>query len=135
MEPSQDATETTAIEKSINVAERTLDRINETIRDQEGRARLKDISQYLWIGQGSVFPVSSPMVYSSKTVYACSRLDLTAPTRNMGPRKLLKEGILFKSKSGRRLRGFLCSDILVLTDEAGKRLYRMVGQLYDCLHN
>jgi len=52
MEPSQDPAETAAIEKSISIAERTLDRINETIRDQEGRARLKDISQYLWIGQG-----------------------------------------------------------------------------------
>jgi hypothetical protein len=55
-----------------------------------------------------------------------SRLDLTAPTRDMGPRKLLKEGLLLKAKSGRRLRVFLCSDILVLTDEAGKTLYRMV---------
>ena len=44
----------------------------------------------------------------------------------MGPRKLLREGILMKAKSGRRLRGFLCNDILVLTDEAAKALYRMV---------
>ena len=44
----------------------------------------------------------------------------------MGPRKLLREGILTKAKSGRRLRGFLCSDILVLTDEGAKALYRTV---------
>ena len=45
----------------------------------------------------------------------------------MGERKLLKEGVLAKSKSGRRLRAFLCSDILVLTDESTKTLYRMVS--------
>lgn len=44
----------------------------------------------------------------------------------MGMRKLLREGILVKAKSGRRLRAFLCSDILVLTEESVKALYRMV---------
>ena len=29
-------------------------------------------------------------------------------------------------KSGKRLRAFLCSDVLVLTDENAKALYRMV---------
>lgn len=33
-----------------------------------------------------------------------------------------------KAKSGRKLYGFLCSDILVLTDESMKTLYRMVRQ-------
>ena len=54
------------------------------------------------------------------------RLDLTAPTRYMGSRKLLKEGILLKAKSGRKLRAFLCNDILVLTEATTKSLYRMV---------
>src|SRR6266852_31035 len=54
------------------------------------------------------------------------RLDLTAPTRHLGDRKLLREGLLHKAKSGRKLRAFLCSDILLLTDEYGKTLYRMV---------
>ena len=55
-----------------------------------------------------------------------SRLDLTAPTRYMGSRKLVKEGILLKAKSGRKLRAFLCNDILVLTEATTKSLYRMV---------
>jgi Pleckstrin homology domain len=54
------------------------------------------------------------------------RLDLTAPTRHLGNRKLLREGLLNKAKSGRKLRAFLCNDILLLTDEHGKNLYRMV---------
>lgn len=86
------------------MAERLLDHINETIRDQEGADTLEKISQHLWVGEG--------------------RLDLTAPTRYMGPRKLLKEGTLLKAKSRRKLYAFLCSDILVLTDESMKTLYR-----------
>ena len=45
----------------------------------------------------------------------------------MGTRRLLKEGLLMKAKSGRRLYGVLCSDIMVLTDEHMKTLYRMVS--------
>jgi len=101
-EPSKDQED---LELSLGVAESLLGHINESIREQEGRERLGTISQDLWVGQG--------------------RLDLTAPTRNMGPRKLLKEGIVMKAKSGKRLRAFLCSDVLVLTDENAKSLYRM----------
>ncbi|KAI0373139.1 hypothetical protein BV20DRAFT_1042030 [Pilatotrama ljubarskyi] len=101
-EPGEDRSQ---IEDSQHMAEKVLEHINETIREQEGRERLKEVSKDLWIGEG--------------------RLDLTAPTRYMGPRKLLKEGILMKAKSGRKLRAFLCSDILVLTEEATKSLYRM----------
>ncbi|KAJ3879158.1 hypothetical protein F5051DRAFT_403673 [Lentinula edodes] len=94
-----------SIDRSIEIAEKILNHINEAIRYQEGQETLKRISQYLWIGQG--------------------RLDLTAPTRYMGVRKLLKEGTLTKAKSGRRLHAFLCSDILVLTDDKVQNLYRM----------
>lgn len=93
------------VEAALEMSEKILSHINETIREQEGRERLKTISRDLWIGEG--------------------RLDLTAPTRTMGMRKLLREGILVKAKSGRRLRAFLCSDILVLTEESVKALYRM----------
>ena len=85
-----------------------LEDVNETIREREGRERLGEISRTLWIGQG--------------------RLDLTAPTRHLGPRKLLKEGVLNKARSGRKLRVLLCSDILVLLDEAEKGLYRVVSE-------
>ncbi len=44
----------------------------------------------------------------------------------MGTRRLLKQGLLTKAKSGRKLNAFLCSDILVLTDEGVQTLYRMV---------
>ena len=47
----------------------------------------------------------------------------------MGARKLIKQGVLLKTKSGRKLQAFLCSDILVLTDELARTLYRMVSGL------
>ncbi|EEB99549.1 hypothetical protein MPER_00756, partial [Moniliophthora perniciosa FA553] len=94
-----------AVQTSLEIAEKILDHINENIREQEGQEKLKTISQHLWIGQG--------------------RLDLTAPTRYMGSRRLLKEGTLLKAKSGRKLYALLCRDILVLTDATMKNLYRM----------
>ncbi|KAF8842606.1 Dbl homology domain-containing protein [Paxillus ammoniavirescens] len=100
-----DIAERQAIASALHTAEQIADEVNEAIRDQEGRERLREISQELWIGQG--------------------RLDLTAPTRHLGARKLLKEGVLSKAKSGRRLRAVLCSDILVLMDEGEKGLYRV----------
>jgi hypothetical protein len=48
-EMGQDSKE---IEESLNIAEKILEQINEAIREREGRERLKEISKYLWIGQG-----------------------------------------------------------------------------------
>jgi len=92
------------IENSLIAAETILEAINESIREQEGQERLAELSKELWVGQG--------------------HLDLTAPTRFMGPRRLLKEGLLVKVKSGRRLRAVLCTDILILVEEANKTVYR-----------
>ena len=36
------------------MAERVLEHINETIREHEGKERLKEISKDLWVGQGCV---------------------------------------------------------------------------------
>ncbi|KAG2739032.1 hypothetical protein P692DRAFT_201756298, partial [Suillus brevipes Sb2] len=88
------------ISAALDAAEKILEHVNETIREQEGKERLSEISKDLWIGQG--------------------RLDLTAPTRHLGLRKLLKERVISKAKSGRKLCLFLCSDILVLTLEGGR---------------
>jgi hypothetical protein len=53
------------------------------------------------------------------------RLDLTVPTQYQGGRRLLKEGIVGKAKSGRKLTLVLCNDILVLIES--RNLYRMVS--------
>jgi hypothetical protein len=94
------------IETALLAAESVLEAINESIRDQEGNDRLRELSKSLWVGNG--------------------QLDLTAPTRFMGPRKLLKEGVVIKSNSKRRIRAVLCSDILVLVEESTGAVYRIV---------
>ncbi|KAI5983026.1 hypothetical protein EDD15DRAFT_2376903 [Pisolithus albus] len=94
-----------SIANSLACAERILEEVNETIRDREGRERLGEVSEELRIGK--------------------DRLDLTLPTHHLGPRRLLKEGVLAKAKSGRKLRVLLCSDILLLlTESEGGGLYR-----------
>jgi hypothetical protein len=50
-EPDEDRTLT---ERALRTAERILGDINEAVREQEGRDRLKALSQYLWLGQGCV---------------------------------------------------------------------------------
>lgn len=47
------------------------------------------------------------------------RLDLTAPTRLLGPRKILKEGKVAKAKSGRGLNLYLFNDLLLFTENRG----------------
>ncbi|KAG9114454.1 hypothetical protein FRC07_007636, partial [Ceratobasidium sp. 392] len=101
------------ISHAIATTERLLDAVNEAIREREGAERLGEISKGLYVGQG--------------------HLDLTAPTRYMGPRRLLKEGALVKSKSGRRLHAVLCNDIFVLMDAAAQSLYRMPMSLTEVL--
>ncbi|KAI6004684.1 Dbl homology domain-containing protein [Pisolithus albus] len=102
-----------SIVNSLACAERILEEVNETIRDREGRERLGEVSEELRIGK--------------------DRLDLTLPTRHLGPRRLLKEGVLAKAKSGRKLRVLLCSDILLLLNESESGgLYRVASsQHYD----
>lgn len=99
------------VELALLAAESTLEAINESIREQEGQDRLRELSKRLWVGQG--------------------QLDLTAPTRYLGQRRLIKEGLLMKTKSRRRLRAVLCSDILVLVEESTGGIYRMVCILED----
>lgn len=48
-EPDEDRTKT---EHALRIAERILGDINESIREQEGRDRLRELSQDLWLGQG-----------------------------------------------------------------------------------
>lgn len=50
------------MEFSLGVAESLLAHINESIREQEGRERLKTVSQDLWVGQGcALLSCSAPL--------------------------------------------------------------------------
>ncbi|KAF8652812.1 hypothetical protein AX16_004163 [Volvariella volvacea WC 439] len=93
------------VQNSVDIAEDILAKINEDIREVENRQLLQEISRNLFIGT--------------------SKVDLTKPTRYMGPRRLIKEGPLVKAKSGRKLHGYLCNDVMVLLDGTLRTLYRM----------
>lgn len=95
------------VNKALALAEATVARINEGVRDAEGHERLRVLSEDLWVGGEG-------------------RIDLTEPTAYQGPRKLIKEGAVAKAKSGRRLHMVLCTDVLILTED--KNLYRMVSE-------
>jgi hypothetical protein len=52
------------------MAERLLDHINETIRDQEGAETLKNISQQLWVGEGYVSPQISRVPANERILFS-----------------------------------------------------------------
>lgn len=102
-EPDQDLA---SVQKALATIEGITSSINESVGEADSHDRLRVLSEDLWVGGEG-------------------RLDLTAPTALQGPRKLIKEGIVTKAKSGRKLTLVLCNDILVLVEE--KNLYRMVS--------
>jgi hypothetical protein len=68
------------------------------------------------------------------TELANQRLDLTAATRLLGPRKLLREGKVEKAKSHRSLNVYLFNDLLIFTESkpggAGEAVYRLVSRFH-----
>ncbi|KAL7419920.1 hypothetical protein Q5752_005838 [Cryptotrichosporon argae] len=105
--PEQDLA---AVERALGVAEVTVARINEGVRAAEGDERLRELSDDLWVGGEG-------------------HLDLTAPTAFQGKRRLIKEGTVFKAKSGRKLGMVLCTDVIVLIES--RNLYRMPIPLHE----
>jgi actin cytoskeleton-regulatory complex protein PAN1 len=103
--------------------------INEHIREQESYQRLESLSNRLFIkGQGWVFISCSRLdFYFIYFFFFVRFLQLTEPTRNMGQRKLIKEGAVLKAKNGKKLRLFLCNDLVLLTDPTANTLYRTVS--------
>ncbi|KAH9967787.1 hypothetical protein BGW80DRAFT_1340328 [Lactifluus volemus] len=59
---------------------------------------------------------------------------ISGSTRHLGNRKVLREGLLNKSTSGRKLRAFLCNDILILTDEHAKIYWSMADSTVGDSH-
>jgi hypothetical protein len=91
------------LHSAMSSSQRLLDTVNEAIRMRESTEKLQAISNNL--SRGEV------------------KLDLTKPTRWMGQRTILREEVLTKQKSGRKVEVVLCSDLLLLL--SGDRLYRI----------
>lgn len=102
-----DSGEHVDLSEALQVAQGVLNGTNEGIREQEDEATLQYLSDNL------VFPEDPTL-----------RLDLTAPTRLMGKRKLLMEGMLIKGYQHRRsskrkdLQTYLFNDLLLFTTKS-----------------
>lgn len=92
------------LQSAMFSSQQLLDTTNEAIRARESYDRLESISKSLSV-DGQV------------------TLDLTKSTRWMGSRSIIREDVLLKQKSGRKIDVVLCTDLLVLL--SGNRLYRM----------
>ncbi|SCV70541.1 BQ2448_1935 [Microbotryum intermedium] len=94
-----DHTDQALLTRSLEISESILGAINEAVRAHENEERLVHLSDVLEF---------------SHSIEA--RLDLTAPTRLMGPRRLLKEDRVTKARSGRKLNVYLFNDLLIFTE-------------------
>ncbi|TKA51640.1 hypothetical protein B0A53_05517 [Rhodotorula sp. CCFEE 5036] len=105
-----------ALERALHTAEQTLNDINEAIRVNETREKLA------WLSDNVEFPG------------VVGRLDLTAPTRLLGPRRIIREGQVEKHKSRRQLQAYLFNDLLLFTEAAGagQTVYRYPIPLEEC---
>lgn len=104
--------EVAALQKAAATAQRFLDTTNESIRQRQSDERLASLSDRI----------------NSATAASQVRLDLTHPTRWMGPRRILRDDVLTKQRSGRKIAIVLCNDVVLLLTggrDSDERLYRM----------
>ncbi|GAA5838700.1 hypothetical protein JCM9279_003832 [Rhodotorula babjevae] len=99
-----------SLSRALELAEAALNDINEAVRAHENQEKL------VWLSDNIEFPGIPG-----------GHLDLSAPTRLLGPRRILREGKVEKAKSRRPLNAFLFNDLLVFTESrlgGGEVVYR-----------
>lgn len=100
------------IESAKHTAESILAKTNEAIRENEDLSALAKLSENLWLGDQV-------------------RLDLTKPFADGGRadvkrhRRVLRDEVVTKSKSGRKLRLVLTTDLLLVLHAQDSSLYRI----------
>lgn len=92
-------------------AESILAKTNEAIRDHQETDALAKLSQNLWIGEEAKLDLTKPF---------------TAPNSSVRQqRSILRDELVTKSKSGRKLRLVLTTDLLLVLHAQDASLYRM----------
>ncbi|KAK4700326.1 hypothetical protein P7C70_g5926, partial [Phenoliferia sp. Uapishka_3] len=86
------------LQSALASAESMLSVVNEAVRWREDEAKLAFLTDNL--------------IFAGVD----ARLELTAPTKLLGRRRILKEGELTKAKSGRKLNTYLFNDLLLFTE-------------------
>ncbi|PWN31681.1 Dbl homology domain-containing protein [Meira miltonrushii] len=101
-EEDADPQEYKSLRNAMANAQSLLDTTNESIRQRQSDERLVELTEKI--------NASSAGENGTSQV----KLDLTHKTRWMGPRRILREEVLIKQKSGRRLSVILCNDLVIL---------------------
>ncbi|KAJ3030647.1 hypothetical protein HDV00_008758 [Rhizophlyctis rosea] len=86
--------------RALSVSEEAAERVNVAAREQESREKIAAVRGGLDMEGES--------------------LDLFAPTRFLGPRMFVHDGMVEKKKSGKKLHAYLFNDLLLLAQAKGK---------------
>lgn len=98
-----------AILQSLEACEGLLGKVNDMVRDIDNQAKLEEISQLVDLDS------------------ADENINLFTPTKYVGPRLFIYEGVIAKAKSGRKLYGFLFNDLLLIT-QARSQAAKSIGR-------
>ncbi|GAA5869921.1 hypothetical protein JCM8547_008105 [Rhodosporidiobolus lusitaniae] len=106
--------------RALQIAEQTLDDVNEAVRSHENEEKLAYLSDNIELPGLST-----------------GHLNLSAPTRLLGKRHILREGKVEKARSGRKLSVYLFNDLLIFTEPkphpaSGEIVYRYPIPLEEC---
>lgn len=101
-EKDADPQEYKSLRTAMANAQSLLDTTNESIRQRQSDERLVELTEKI--------NASSAGQNGTSQV----KLDLTQKTRWMGQRRILREEVLIKQKSGRRISVILCNDLVIL---------------------
>jgi hypothetical protein len=106
---------------ALQLSDEFLDHVNTAIKEKQSKIKIAQITSQLDLEIPSEHYV----------------LDLSLPTRSMGTRMCLHEGMVLKNKSGRKLMAYLFNDFLLLAQpKSGPKmfgLYRKVSIINNSL--
>jgi hypothetical protein len=112
------------LKNCLQIAESVLNATNEAIREQENEERLRVLSNSLKF-DGLHFVRPKTLRYPSVTdSHASQGIDLGAPSRLVGNRRILKEGTVTKGLRDKKLEIYLFNDMILLA--AGDIIYKDV---------
>lgn len=108
----EDHVDHVCVKRAKETAESILAKTNEAIRENEDASALAKLSENLWLGEEARLDLTKPFV------------DPAQPDVKRH-RRVLRDEMVSKSKSGRKLRLVLTTDLLLVLHAQDSSLYRM----------
>jgi hypothetical protein len=100
---------------ALHASEKIAQFVNQATKEKESEQKIQEISQLV------------DLTLPEEQV----QLDLTAPTRHLGPRLYIFDASLSKNKSGRKLHGYLFNDLILLTEPKKQAAVSMKGPQFE----